>query len=189
MRNYISMAAVFENGGTAAIFRTTPTTEDSHMSDAKEKESAISRRDLLVGMGVAAMAYTPFATAMEHDKQPHAKHDHSKHKPQQPDVLDGVNACVDKGQRCIAHCLTMFQEGDLSVADCAAKVHEMLPICTAFSYLLSANSGHVPKMAELCQAVCTECAEECRKHDEHHECRECAEACEETVAAIKKTFG
>ena len=154
------------------------------MTDNKKQGADnISRRELLIGIGAAAVAFAPVAGAME------GKHDHSKHKPQQSDVLDAVNGCLDKGQRCIAHCLTLFQEGDTSVADCASKVHEMQAICGAFSYLLASNSSHVKATSKLCKALCEECAEECRKHDKHHECRECADACEATVAAIKKTIG
>lgn len=155
------------------------------MENQETKNGRISRRDLLVGMGLTAMAYSPLAGAMQHE---HAKHDHSKHKPQQETVLGAVTDCVDKGQRCIAHCLTMFQEGDTSVADCASKVHEMMAICDGFSYLLTANSTHSKAMSALCLSVCKECAEECRKHDQHHECRACAEACEATIAAVEKDF-
>ena len=148
-------------------------------------EEKYSRRELLIGMGAAALAYSPISNAMDQGHE-HHRHDHSKHKPQQEGVLDAVNDCVDKGQRCIAHCLVMFQEGDVSVADCAAKVQEMKAVCGGFSYLLTANSSHSKEMASLCLSLCNECAEECRKHDQHHECRACAEACEATVAAIKK---
>lgn len=150
---------------------------------------ALSRRSLLFGIGAAAVTFAPLASAMEDAHKKHGKHDHSKHSAQQPDVLNAVNGCLDKGQRCIAHCLKLFQEGDLSVADCAAKVHEMQAICGAFSYLLASNSTHVKAAAALCDAVCDECADECRKHDHHIECRECAEACETTIAEVRKTFG
>lgn len=153
--------------------------------ETKAESSTMTRRDLLLGMGAAAMVYTPIASSMNHGEG-HHQHMHSKHKPQQENVLDAVNGCVDKGQRCIAHCLVLFQEGDTSVADCASKVQEMNAICGAFSYLLTANSGHSGEMSKLCLSVCDECAKECRKHDQHHECRACAEACEATVAAIKK---
>ena len=147
------------------------------------------RRSLILGMGAAAVAFAPLAGAMEGEAEHHhAKHDHSKHSPQQPGVLDAVNGCLDKGQRCITHCLQMFIEGDVSVAECAAKVHEMQAICGAFSYLLAANSTHIKAAAALCDAVCDECADECRKHDQHIECRECAEACETTIAAVRKAF-
>ena len=164
------------------------------MSDKELRSNdTLNRRDLLIGIGAAAVGFGSIASASEGgdhaEHGSHKKHDHSKHSPQQPSVLDAVNGCLDKGQRCITHCLVAFQEGDTSLADCAAKVHEMQAICSAFSYLLSANSGHIKAAAELCDAVCDECADECRKHDHHIECRECAEACETTVAEVRKFFG
>ena len=158
------------------------------ISNKNRHPDDLDRRNLILGMGAAAVAFAPLASAMEGDGQHHAKHDHSKHSPQQPDVLDAVNGCIDKGQRCITHCLQLFREGNVSVADCAAKVHEMQAICEAFSYLLAANSTHIKTAAALCDGVCDECADECRKHDQHIECRECAEACETTIAAVRKAF-
>lgn len=143
----------------------------------------ISRRELLLGLGAAAtLAYTSKATAAM------PGHDHSKHSAQHPKVLDAVNSCVDKGERCIAHCLVSWTEGDLELADCAKKVHEMNTICGAFTQLLASNSGYVKDYARICQSVCEECAKECRKHDQHIECRECAEACESLVKVIKKNM-
>ena len=135
---------------------------------------------MLLGMGAAATAAyagSAFSAAEGHD--------HSKHTAQMPDLLDAVNNCVDKGQRCIAHCLVSFQEGDVELADCASKVHEMQAICTAFSYLLAANSSYVKAYADVCQQVCTDCEKECMKHEEHIECKACAEACMEVVEQIK----
>jgi Cys-rich four helix bundle protein (predicted Tat secretion target) len=152
--------------------------------------SNISRRDILLGLGAAATAaYAGSVIASsdehKHDEHMHKKHDHSKHKVQLPDVLDAVNACLDKGRRCMAHCLVTYQEGDLSLADCANKVHEMMAICDGFSYLLSANSEYIKAYANLCAQVCKDCAQECSKHDHHIECKACEEACEETVDQIK----
>jgi Cys-rich four helix bundle protein (predicted Tat secretion target) len=157
--------------------------EPSNPSTQHQQDSGISRRDLLIAMGAAtAAAYAaPAGAAMP-------GHDHSHHAAQHPELLGSVNACLDKGQRCIAHCLTSFREGDLSMADCASKVHEMQAICQAFSYLLAANSDYRERYAPLCLAACKDCAKECRKHDEHVECRQCAEACEATVKAIDSTF-
>ena len=145
-----------------------------------EPTSGISRRDILLGMGAVATAACagPAVAAMP-------EHDHSKHAPQQPDLLDATNNCTDTGQRCIAHCLTSFREGDVSLADCASKVHEMSAICGAFSYLLAANSGYVKAYAAVCEQACRDCEEECRKHDEHVECKACADACADLVDQIK----
>ena len=146
----------------------------------REPAAGISRREVLLGLGAAAtMAYA--GTAVSAMKG----HDHSKHAAQLPDVLDAANGCVDKGQRCIAHCLVSFKEGDLELAACAAKVHEMQAICSAFSYLLASNSGYTRDYADICTKVCVDCEEECRKHEEHIECRACADACAALVDQIK----
>ncbi|MFC1588813.1 Csp1 family four helix bundle copper storage protein [Pseudomonadota bacterium] len=146
----------------------------------EQQEDGISRRDILLGMGAAAtFAYAGTASAA----MP-AGHDHSKHSAQNPAVLDAANVCVDKAQRCIAHCLVTFQEGSTDLAVCASKVQEMQEICTAFSYLLSANSTYIKELASISEKVCQDCSDECRKHEKHHECRNCADACDELIDAI-----
>ena len=146
-----------------------------------EPGSGISRRELLLGLGgaAAAMAYAGNAVSAM------PGHDHSKHTAQLPDVLDAMNVCLDKGQRCLAHCLVAFKEGDVELADCAAKVHEMQAICGAFSYLLTANSEYIKGYAGICEQVCKDCEKECMKHKEHIECKACGDACAAVVDQIK----
>jgi Cys-rich four helix bundle protein (predicted Tat secretion target) len=146
----------------------------------KKPDPGISRRDILLGIGAtAAAAYAGAAVSAM------PGHDHSKHSTQHPDLLDAINACLDKGQRCIAHCLVSFIEGDLELAACASKVHEMQAVCSAFSYLLAANSDYSKAYSVICEQVCLDCEKECRKHDEHIECKACADACAEVVDQIK----
>lgn len=154
------------------------------ISQAEEDSShSISRREVLLGMGAAAaMAYSGSAVSAM------PEHDHSKHSSQLPELLNATNECLDKGQRCIAHCLVSFQEGDLMLADCASKVHEMQAVCSGFSYLLAANSTYIKDYAKVCEQVCIDCEKECRKHEHHVECKQCAEACAATVDAIKLTL-
>ena len=143
-------------------------------------ENNLSRRDVLLGMGaIGAAAYSGNALSAM------AEHDHSKHSAQQPGLLNAMNDCMDRGQRCIAHCLTAFKEGDLELANCAFKVHEMHAICSAFSYLLSANSEYIKAYAPICEKACRDCEKECLKHDKHIECKACAEACSEVIDQIK----
>jgi Cys-rich four helix bundle protein (predicted Tat secretion target) len=139
----------------------------------------ITRREILLGAGSAvAVAYAGnAASAMP-------EHDHSRHTAQLPDLLAAINDCLDKGQRCIAHCLVSFREGDIELADCAAKVHEMQAICGAFSYLLAANSEYTRAYASVCEQVCKDCEKECMKHKQHIECRACGEACAAVVDQI-----
>jgi Cys-rich four helix bundle protein (predicted Tat secretion target) len=155
-------------------------TNDPLTHEGKDTDSGITRRDVLIGMGAAAAAaYARSATSAM------PGHDHSKHSAQLPGLLDAVNDCVDKGQRCIVHCLVTYKEGDLELADCAAKVHEMEAICRAFSYLLAANSIYVKAYANVCEQACKDCEKECLKHEEHIECKACADACSATVDQIQ----
>ena len=148
-----------------------------------EQNRGIKRREVLLAMGAAATAaYAGSATAAM------AGHDHSKHKPQHGDVLDATNACTDKGQRCIAHCLVSFVEGDTELAECASKVHEMQAICHAFSYLLASNSEYLKEYSKICITACDDCEKVCREHDEHFECKDCGDACAALVKAIKKSL-
>ena len=157
--------------------------ESTQTTQNEKKHPEMSRRELLIGMGAAAAAaYAGSAVSAV------PGHDHSKHTAQQPALLDAINACVDKGERCIAHCLVSFQEGDTELADCAAKVHEMQAICGAYSYLLAANSKYSKAYAAVCKQVCEDCEKECRKHEKHVECDACANACAEVVDQISLIF-
>ena len=153
--------------------------QDTLSQKQEESKSVISRRDVLLGVGAAAMAYAGNAmSAMP-------GHDHSKHSAQLPDLLDALNTCLDKGQRCIAHCLVAFKEGDVTLAECAAKTHEMQAICDGFSYLVASNSVYIKEYAKVCERVCNDCEKECLKHKEHIECKACADACAAVVDQIK----
>lgn len=155
------------------------TTPDKSLKQDNQQKISVSRRDMLIGMGVATgLAYASSSIASE------SAHDHSKHRPQKPGMLNAANLCVDKGQRCIAHCLVTFQEGNTDLAVCASKVNEMQEICTAFAYLLSANSSYITEYSKIAEKVCQDCSDECRKHEKHHECRDCADACDELIDAI-----
>ena len=149
----------------------------------EEPKPGISRREILQGLGAAAaMAYAGNAVSAM------PAHDHSKHTSQLPGLLDAINDCTDKGERCIAHCLTSFVEGDLALAACASKVQEMQAICGGYSYLVAANSEYIKAYAGVCEQVCSDCEKECMKHKEHVECKACAEACANVVDQIKLTL-
>lgn len=156
---------------------------DNNTTD-KTTESGISRRDVLFAMGAAATAAYAGNTLAAMPG-----HDHSKHAPQHEDLLGLTNTCLDKGQRCIAHCLVSFREGDTELAICAAKVHEMQAVCSTYAYLLASNSSYAKAYSAICSEVCKDCETECMKHKMHIECKECGEACNAVVAQIKRDFG
>lgn len=158
-------------------------TDKKSLAENNQPERGINRREVLLAMGAAATAaYAGSATAAMKG------HNHSTHKPKHGDVLDATNDCTDKGQRCIAHCLVSFVEGDTELAKCASKVHEMQAICGAFSYLVTANSTYSKEYAKICVTACEDCEKICREHDEHFECKDCADACAALVKTIKKSL-
>jgi Cys-rich four helix bundle protein (predicted Tat secretion target) len=167
-----------------AIYREQIMSERKHSSATSKKQATgLTRREIMLGMGAAATAaYAGSAISAV------PGHDHSKHSAQLPDILDAANNCTDKGERCIAHCLVSFTEGDTTLADCASKVHEMQAICGAFSYLLAANSEYIKEYASVCERVCKDCEKECMKHKQHVECKACGEACAALVDQIKLTL-
>lgn len=160
------------------------TDKDSMIQPQSPSQRGINRRDLLLAMGATAAtaAYAGSAAAAM------PGHDHRSHKPQHEDVLRATNDCTDTGQRCIAHCLVSFVEGDTELAECASKVHEMTAICGAFSYLVASNSEYAKEYSKICISACDDCEKICREHDEHFECKDCADACQALVKAIKKSM-
>ena len=157
----------------------------NHCDNTKGQDDGdhlVSRRALLVGAGALGAALATGA-GIAGDAPGHR---HEDHAPKNPSVLDAVNDCIVKAQQCGAHCLVAFQEGDTTLADCARKVNEMLPICKAFSYQLAGNSPYVKALSAVCRQACEDCEKECRVHeDKHVECKECAEACAQVLAAIE----
>ena len=149
----------------------------------KENTNHISRRDVLIGMGAAAsLAYTGSASSAM------PGHDHSTHKTQHEDVHESLMDCLEKGEKCISHCLVSFVEGDTELAKCASKVAEMKAVCGGFTYLVASNSEYAKAYSKICAQACKDCAKECREHDEHHECRDCAEACEALIEDINEAY-
>lgn len=82
--------------------------------------------------------------------------DHSKHTARHPDLLDAMNNRLDKGRCCITHCFVSYQESDLELADCAAKVHEMQAIGDAFSCLASIHSEYIKAYVPVCEQACND---------------------------------
>jgi hypothetical protein len=77
------------------------------MSKRQEPSTeGISKRELLIGAGTLAALSSGITQAAEHMHHgDHAGHRHEDHAPKHEDLLGAVNNCVDKGQRCISHCL------------------------------------------------------------------------------------
>ena len=161
------------------------TSLNEHSQNDAAASEQIGRRDLLmVTMGAGALLATGAGATIAADAPGHR---HEDHAPKHVAALKAANDCILNGQQCIAHCLVSFREGDMTLADCASSVHEMLPICEAMSYQLAANSIYVSGLSAVCVQACKDCEEECRKHeDKHLECKECADACAKFVTELER---
>lgn len=97
-------------------------------------------------------------------------------------LVAATSDCVTQGQACLAHCMRLLSSGDKSLAVCAAKVSQVLPLCTALQGLGAQESPLTPKLAKVALDACTECAEACKPHVEHHlECKVCYDACMDCI--------
>ena len=141
----------------------------------------MNRRELLIGTGaLLTTLFTKKAFAAS------TKHDHTNVKKFENIIDSGLN-CVKKGEACIQHCLAHF--GDASLAECAARVQEMLPICGTLSKLASYESRHLKEYIKVCIQVCKDCEKACRVHEnEHVPCKECADACARCIAECEKAL-
>jgi Cys-rich four helix bundle protein (predicted Tat secretion target) len=141
----------------------------------------MKRRELLIGAG--ALLTTLFANKAFAAS---TKHSHTSGKKFENIIDSGLN-CVKKGEACIQHCLAHFS--DASLAECAARVQEMLPICQTLSKLATYESRHLKAYLTVCIQVCKDCEKACRVHEnEHVPCKECADACARCIAECEKAL-
>ncbi len=142
----------------------------------------LSRRSVMsASLAAAVVLAAPSAVVAAADS--HAGHDHGGGAKYQ-NVIDAALACVNRGDVCINHCITLLGSGDTSLKDCIRTVSAMLPMCAALARLAALEAGRLKELAKLCIDVCADCEAECKKHAEHHAvCKACAESC---AACIKE---
>lgn len=94
--------------------------------------------------------------------------------------------CAGTGELCLHHCLTEFAKGQTMLAQCAARVGEMVPVCRTLASLAALESSHLKAYAKICIDVCQACEDECRKHAGHAAiCGQCADSCAKVIAALR----
>ncbi|MGE0054477.1 MAG: four-helix bundle copper-binding protein [Hyphomicrobium sp.] len=152
------------------------------------------RAFLLAGLMATAGIATGSKNLMAADEHEHhgdhaehmGGHDHSAPAAHQA-LIDAALKCVNKGEVCTNHCITMLGNGDTSLKDCIRTVAAMMPMCEALAKLAALESSHLKDLAKVCSDVCEDCQKECKKHAEHHAaCKACAESCQECIDACKK---
>jgi Cys-rich four helix bundle protein (predicted Tat secretion target) len=133
----------------------------------------MNRREvMLAGVGVAALGALRKADAAEASVP--------------SGLIASAFACIQVGQACQQHCLTMLSKGDTSLAECAATIAAMLPACEALAELAVQGSPRLKAMAAVCALICRDCEKACRKHEVHAICKQCADACATCAAQCDK---
>lgn len=103
------------------------------------------------------------------------------------DLIAATKKCGEAGDVCLRHCMHLTKLGDKSIAKCMESVRSMLPVCAALNKVATLDGKRLKELAKVCADVCSDCEDECRKHEFHHrECKACAEACAATVREVKK---
>jgi Cys-rich four helix bundle protein (predicted Tat secretion target) len=145
----------------------------------------MNRREMLIGTGAGLAAlFTSNAFAMKHAKDSKTGHGYGK---KFENLVDSGLNCLKKGEACIQHCLAHF--GDTSLAECAARVQEMMPVCATLAKLASYESKHLKDYLQFCIKVCNDCEKACRVHEATHKpCKECADACANCAKQCEKVL-
>ncbi len=103
------------------------------------------------------------------------------------DLVRVALECSGTGELCLKHCYAEFAKGQTMLAECAARVSAMIPVCEALASLAALESSRLKAFAKVCIDVCKDCEEECRKHEAHAEiCKQCADSCVKVIAALQR---
>lgn len=143
----------------------------------------MNRRELLLsGVALASAAIVGKVQAAD---------GHEHHHQHGGAVNTGLTAatsdCIQKGQVCLSHCLTLLGQGDKEMAACAQSVNQMLAVCGALQQLASQESSYLKSQAKIAMDICKECEDECKKHaDKHDTCKACMEGCRACYKECKK---
>jgi Cys-rich four helix bundle protein (predicted Tat secretion target) len=153
----------------------------NHFPDAGLSRWAVLNAGLTAGIVMAVpLASTGNAAAAD----PDAGHDIGHAGARYQAVIDAALTCVNRGDVCLNHCITLLGSGDTSLKDCIRTVSAMLPMCAALARYAALEAGRLKELTKLCADVCADCETECKKHADHHAaCKACAESC---AACIKE---
>jgi Cys-rich four helix bundle protein (predicted Tat secretion target) len=145
----------------------------------------IARRSLLAAGSGLAMVLAGSALARAEGEHDHHG-DHSQGGSSHQVLIDAALTCVNRGDVCVNHCITLLGTGDTSLEDCLRSVSAMLPMCASLAKLASLDAKRLKDFAKVCIDVCADCEAECKKHAEHHAaCKGCMESCGNCIKECK----
>jgi Cys-rich four helix bundle protein (predicted Tat secretion target) len=128
----------------------------------------MDRRLFIVTAGAAALIGTAAGPAASQERQ-----DASLRQA----VVDACADCMKTGEACLAMCNEMLRHGMTDVAECHARVVDMLAMCEAMGSMAAANASpptRLKALAALCADTCRDCARACEPQAARHaECKTC----------------
>jgi Cys-rich four helix bundle protein (predicted Tat secretion target) len=150
----------------------------------------MNRRDVLT-TAAGSLAVLSLSALAEEAKAPPAAPAAAAGKPKDEPVnmalYEAALGCLKAGDICLDHCVRSLSTGDKMMAECAATVRQMLPMCKALSELTLQRSAHLKALAVVCAQVCRDCEAACKKHAGHHaECKGCLESCQRCASECEK---
>ena len=97
------------------------------------------------------------------------------------DNTNQLQACIDACAKCAQACYECFSaclnEADLNARkDCVSILIECAAMCQMSVSMMSMNGRFSTEHCELCEKVCSKCAEECAMFKDDH-CKRCADVC------------
>jgi Cys-rich four helix bundle protein (predicted Tat secretion target) len=146
----------------------------------------MDRRELLMTMGVLSLGS---ATVFAKDETKVTKQSAGKN-PHLDALIKASSECMQTGEICLSHCMRSLNDGDKSMAECNATVHNMLAICSATMKVAAYQTSKpdmLKQLVQTCADYCQQCATACEKHAGHHaECNACMESCKKCADVCKK---
>jgi Cys-rich four helix bundle protein (predicted Tat secretion target) len=150
----------------------------------------MTRRELIGFAGAATVvlaADQALAQQKKDAKKPAATDNpHAHHAMGDNALTAAASECVQRGEACLAHCISMLSDGKTEMAACAKSVADMLASSRALLSLAAAGSKHAKAQAKVAAEIARDCEAECKKHSEHPTCKACAECCARLIAEAGK---
>jgi Cys-rich four helix bundle protein (predicted Tat secretion target) len=156
----------------------------------------MERRDFIVSAGTAALvgAAASVGAAGSSFQRGTAASQNGQADTMRQAVIDACHGCMKTGEACLAMCNEMLRHGMTDLADCHARVVDMLTMCEATGKMAATNTvpaARLKALAGLCAETCRDCEGACKPQAaKHAECKacmddaaECAKACEAYKAA------
>ncbi|MGE3182190.1 MAG: four-helix bundle copper-binding protein [Phycisphaerae bacterium] len=103
------------------------------------------------------------------------------------DNVKNYASCIQACQACATDCENCLHQmlNKESDNDCPACCRTCLDICILCAQESARNGRFIAEICQLCEKICTWCAEQCEAHDHDH-CRECAKSCRACAEECRK---